>query len=302
VQVGEFEVLRVVEWAGLYAPVADLFASIPRSAWEARPWLSPDHWDAQTGLYRCAFQTWVVHAGGQTILIDTGEGNDKHRPQVPMFDHLSTSYLDRLEAVVGSVADVDFVVNTHIHHDHVGWNTRLADGAWQPTFPRADYLVPADDLSYFDPDHPERMRVPETEDERLRFDGIHIVYRDSITPIRDRITPWDGSIEPVPGVRLQQYGGHTPGSGIVRIESAGESAVFVGDLLHTPLQVARPDDPVSFDLDPTAASDSRRRLLAQAAEDGSWVFPAHLPGRGGFTVVRDGDHFEIDRWAPFPTE
>ena len=128
-------------------------------------------------------QTWVLRKGGRTILIATGVGNDRNRRQAPAFDHLHTDFLQRLSNIGVDPADVDVGVNTHIHYDHVGWNTKLDGKSFVPTFPNARYLVPQRDYDYFHPENAEDMRRPRTDDEKLRLEGIRLVFADSITPL-----------------------------------------------------------------------------------------------------------------------
>lgn len=125
---GDTDVIRVIEWLGPIAGVGDLFPSTPRQVWEDHAgWLDPHFYDRATSAYRAAIQTWVVRTRGMTVLVDTGVGNDRDRPQIPLFDHLNTGFLSRLVTAGTNPHDVDIVVNTHIHYDHVGWNTRRAD-------------------------------------------------------------------------------------------------------------------------------------------------------------------------------
>ncbi len=299
VQVGSTEVLRVLEWVGPIKTVDEMFPDTPHDAWTDE--LAPHHWTPSSRAYRCAIQTWVLRTGGRTILIDTGVGNDRDRPQVPTFDHLHTDFLQRLAAVGVDPAVVDVVVNTHIHYDHVGWNTKLNGSAWVPTFPNATYLVPRRDYDHFRPENAERMRPPRTEDERARFAGIQLVFADSITPVADagQLQTWDGEHRIDAALRLELAPGHTPGSSVVWLET-GEGAVFVGDLMHTPVQIARPDDACAFDLDAAAARASRRAVLAAAASVGATVFPGHFAGHGATSLASRGTtDFEAATWADF---
>ena len=243
-----------------------------------------------------AVQRWVIRVYGLTVVVDTGVGNDRNRPQNPVFHRLDTDFATSLELVGVDRAEVDVVVNTHIHLDHVGWNTFHDAGAWRPTFPNARYLVSAEDYHYFHPDNAGSRRAPRTPDEHARFEGMRIVVEDSILPIAQsgQLVTWSNEHRLSPSLHLSPAPGHTPGSAVLWL---GESAVFVGDLTHTPLQIYRPDDPCSFDLDATEASVSRRRVLAQAAARRALVVPAHYPGHGAAYVVDDGDGFRPDGWA-----
>lgn len=298
-------VTRVVEWAGPIKTVADILPDTPAEHWQAnRSLMAPDFWDPETDAYLCHIQTWVIRAAGRTVLVDTGVGNGRDRPQIPAFAHLHTDFLDRLASVGVQPEDVDTVINTHIHYDHVGWNTRLVDGAFVPTFPNATYLVPQADYDYFHPANAANMRPAETEDEQRRFEGIRLVFADSITPVEKsgQLRLWKGHHE-LPGlpVSLEPAPGHTPGSSLARLH-AGPGALFVGDLLHSPMQILHADHRCSFDLDVAQARATRRRVLAQAAAEGAMILPAHLPGRSAAVVhaASDGNDYVIARWADFP--
>jgi len=160
----------------------------------------------------------VVRVAGSTILVDTGVGNDRDRPQIPPFAYLRTGFLDRLAAAGVDPARVDVVINTHIHYDHVGWNTHLVGGVFVPTFPNATYLVSREDYEYFHPDNAANMRPAETTDERRRFAGIRLVFNDSIAPVAQagQLQLWSGRHD-LPGlpIRLEAAPGHTPGSSLV---------------------------------------------------------------------------------------
>jgi glyoxylase-like metal-dependent hydrolase (beta-lactamase superfamily II) len=297
-RIGSVEIDRVVEWVGPIKTVDEMFPDTPPQSWTDD--LSPQHWTRSTRAYRAAIQTWVIRSAGRTILVDTGVGNDRDRPQVPTFDHLDTDFPQRLAAIGVQPADVDLVINTHIHYDHVGWNTRLDGTSWTPTFPNATYLVPQLDYDYFHPDNAARMRPPETADEKARFEGIRLVFADSIAPVAaaGQLQTWQDGYRIDEDLRLDPAPGHTPGSSVVWLEN-GSGAVFVGDLIHTPVQLGRPDDRCAFDLDPQRAGASRRAVLASAARTGATVFPAHFAGHGAVSISPDQDGgFDVDRWVP----
>ena len=299
IRIGSVDVDRVVEWVGPIKTVDDMFPDTPAHRWTDE--LAPHHWTPPTRAYRAAIQTWVLRSAGRIILIDTGVGNDRDRPQVPTFDHLSTDYLHRLAEIGVEPADVNIVINTHIHYDHVGWNTQLDGATWVPTFPNATYLVPAVDYDYFHPDNAERMRPPRTADEKTRFDGIRLVFNDSIAPIADagQLQTWRGEHHVDGTLRLEPAPGHTPGSSVAWLET-GPGAVFVGDLMHTPLQISHPDDACSFDIDTDQARTSRHAVLHAAARTGAAIFPAHFAGHGATTITSKNTAYEIDAWKPLP--
>ncbi|WP_055601083.1 MBL fold metallo-hydrolase [Streptomyces aureus] len=301
VVVGDVEVVRVVEWQGPFATAGELVPSADGETWkDNEDWLAPDHWDPESDRAVMALQTWVLRSGGRTILVDTGVGNGRERPGSPQFHHWQGDFLGVLERAGVRPEDVDVVVNTHLHADHVGWNTRAADGSdsggdvgggigggeWVPTFPHAEYLVPAADDAHFGPDNAYGGGRSESD----RF-----VYEDSVAPLHraGRIVLWDGVHRIDEHLTLESAPGHTPGSAVLRLASAGERAVFVGDLLHSPVQILDPAHSSCFCLDARGASVSRRRILERAADERELVVPAHFGGSGIAEVRREGSGFRI---------
>lgn len=281
-KLGQATVTRVVEH-GFEVP-STLFSQTPPEAWaDNAELLVPTFHDPETDRWRVSIQTWVIEVDGLTVLVDTGVGNDRERPNFPVLSHLHTGFLQSLAEAGFEPGDVDVVINTHLHIDHVGWNTRLVDGAWVPTFPNARYLVPEADYRHFCPDGPG-------DDEASR-----IVFCDSVSPIADQMVLWSQDMPLSESLRLRPAPGHTPGSSVLWLD-AGKPAVFVGDLTHCPIQIARPDDPCGFDVDPPAAAFTRNRVFTEAARARAAVIPAHYPGHGGATIVARGDRFEIDDW------
>ena len=305
-QFDDITVTRVIEWAGQIKTVTEILPDASPADWQAnRSLLTPHFWDPETDAYLCHIQTWVIRTADRTILVDTGVGNDRDRPQIPPFAHLHTDFLDRLAAVGVAPDEVDTVINTHIHYDHVGWNTMLRNGSFVPTFPNATYLVPQADYDYFHPDNAHLMRAPETEDERLRFAGIRLVFDDSIAPLEQtgQLRLWHDHLDlPDLPISLEAAPGHTPGSSLVRLRSSQGGAMFVGDLLHSPMQLLHPEFRCSFDLDPVQAEHTRRDVLARASKQGAIILPAHLPGHSGARIAQTaGDHaYDIAAWAGFP--
>ncbi|MFD6969278.1 MBL fold metallo-hydrolase [Streptomyces sp. NPDC059949] len=294
IMVGDVEVIRVLEWQGPFAPARGLVPDSEAGVWQDNEhWLAPDHWQVQDDRAVMALQTWVLRSGGQTVLVDTGVGNGRERPHSPQFHHWQTDFLGALARAGIRPQDVDVVVNTHLHADHVGWNTRDAGGEWVPTFPRARYLIPAADDFHFGPANSHGAgRSP---DDRL-------VYQDSIAPIHQagQAVLWHGAHRIDEHLTLESAPGHTPGSSVLRLASGGERAVFVGDLLHSPVQIVSPSCNSCFCLDAKGAVATRRRILQQAAEKRELVVPAHFAGPGAVEIRRDADAFTPTRWATWP--
>jgi len=265
-----------------------LFADTPAQAWvDEADLLVPTFYDPGTGRWRVVLQSWVVEVDGLTVVVDTGVGNDRERPHFPALSGLSTNFLGALERAGVAADEVDVVVNTHLHTDHVGWNTMLVDGEWVPTFPNARYLMPEADYRFFAPDGPGAS------------DGSRIVFQDSIFPVADQTELWSDDLQISESLRLRPAAGHTPGSSVLWLD-AGRPAVFVGDMSHCPIQIARPDDPCGFDVEPAAAAVTRKRVFTEASRSRAAVIPAHYPGHGGATLVARGDRFEVDDWLDLP--
>ncbi|WP_314174224.1 MBL fold metallo-hydrolase [Streptomyces winkii] len=296
--VGAVEVTKVVEWQSEIAPARTVVPDSTPEIWrDNASWLAPDHWHPETDAYHAAVQTWVLRSDGRTVLVDTGVGNGRERPQIPLFDRLDTGFLDRLAEAGVRPGDVDVVVNTHIHYDHVGWNTRSGDGGWEPAFPNATYLIPAVDQRYFAPENAHRRRTPRNDFERLRQRGSLLVYADSIAPVLGRAVLWEGTHRVDDNLVLEAAPGHTPGSSVLRVRSGADRAVFVGDVLHSPVQILEPSYNSCFCEDRRQAAATRRRLLERAADEVELVIPAHFAGAGAAEVKRDGDRFTVSRWA-----
>ena len=287
IKLGDVTVTRIEEMHGPLMPPAAFFPDLPEAAWhQQRDLLVPDHVDAGEDLVHAAMQTWLLRSEGRTILIDTGVGNDKARPAVPGWDHLSLDYLGRLAAAGVHPEDVDLVVNTHLHVDHVGWNTRLVAGEWVPAFPNATYLMPRADFESWDPEQ-----------------GLNAnVYEDSIAPVHasGQVRLWDEAYTVDANLRLEAAPGHTPGNSVVKLSSGDDRALFAGDLLHTPLQLLHPDHNSCFCEDAALARTTRRRLLGWAADTGALVLPAHFGGHSALEVSHAGDAFAVKQWASFP--
>ena len=227
-------------------------------------WLRPD-FVTDDGRMRLSMHSVVIESAGLRIIVDTCVGNDKSRPGAPPFEQLSTPFLADLEAAGFAPETIDFVVCTHLHVDHVGWNTRLVDGVWVPTFPNARYLFVQAEYDYW----------------RAEPQDYGPVFEDSVQPIMDAgladlVSP-DHRINDE--VWFESTPGHTPGHVSVIIESAGERAVITGDMIHHPLQFARPDMASSADYAADGASTATRLEAFPRWADGRLVIGTHFAGR-----------------------
>lgn len=294
IEIGAVSVTRVTEWEGLFVSGTQLIPDSDDEFWKAeQDLLAPDHFDPDSGLVRACLQTFLLHSEGRTTLVDTGAGDGKERPYIPVFGHLETGFLGRLADAGVAPEDVDLVVNTHVHIDHVGWNTYLHDREWVPTFPNARYVFSRCDFEFWNPlNGHERHGALVNQN----------MFEDSVAPVHNAglADPWEGETHQLDAnLTLELAPGHTPGSSVLRLESEGERAVFVGDLLHSPAQILHPDWNSCFCEDQAMARASRRRILARAADENELLIPAHLGGAHAAEIVRHGDEFQIKGWAAF---
>ncbi|MFI9332040.1 MBL fold metallo-hydrolase [Kitasatospora sp. NPDC052868] len=298
---GDVEIVRVVEWQGTFGPVSRIVPDVGAQVWrDNEEWLAPGHWEPQSDGYVAAMQTWVVRSEGRTVLVDTGVGNGRSRPASPHFHDRQGDFLGRLARAGIAPGDVDVVVNTHFHADHVGWNTVDAGGEWVPAFPNATYLFPAaDDAAYGPQGRYGERQAPADGQGRLHWEERRLMYADSIEPVHraGQARLWEGGHRIDGNLVLESAPGHTPGSSVLRVSSGGERAVFVGDLLHSPVQILEPGCNSCFCEDQAGAAASRRRVLERAADERELVVPAHFGGAGAAQVRRRGAGFEIARWA-----
>jgi glyoxylase-like metal-dependent hydrolase (beta-lactamase superfamily II) len=222
----------------------------------------------------------VVRTPRSVILVDTCTGNHKHRPSMPGMHMLDTPYLARLAAAGVAPEDVDFVVSTHLHIDHVGFNTTLRDGRWVPTFPHATYLINQTEFDFWNPTN--------SANARLGFNAG--VFADSVAPCfeAEQVRLWRGDHDLDGVVHLVEAPGHTPGNAAAWLHSNGAWALFSGDTMHSPLQILEPSWSSAFDCDGAQAERSRRALLDVCAERDAVLLAAHFPAPHAFTLARRG--------------
>ena len=262
-------------------------------------WLPAGTTDAD-GHALLSIHSWLVRHGGRTILIDTGAGNGKARPQQPVLDHLDNPYLEQLAAAGVSPADVDVVLHTHLHSDHVGWDTVLADGRWMPTFPNAQMICSDLEWRYgaalADGDEAgiaaARREAGLGEPIRIPVSGT---FDDSLRPLEESVTirrvPIDGA-EVLPGIRFLPTPGHSIDHAAIEITSDGAVALFSGDVFHHPLEIHAPELVSSFCEFPDAARRSRQAFMQRAVETAATVFTAHFPLSSAGRIERRDDGYQ----------
>jgi glyoxylase-like metal-dependent hydrolase (beta-lactamase superfamily II) len=280
-QVGEVKITRVVELETPvpYHPKYPFIRDATPEALRAMPWLYP-HFVNADGHLLTSIHALIVDAPGIKLIVDTCLGNDKPRRLVGR-RALSTTFLQSLAAAGAPCESIQAVLCTHLHVDHVGWNTRLEGGRWVPTFPRARYL-----LGRAEYEHWQR----EAKDEQAE------ILVDSVQPIFDAglvdLVEMDHRVSPE--IRLLPTPGHTPGHVSVLIESRDERALITGDVMHHPCQIGRPGWSTSFDNDMGDAQAMRRQLLERFADENTLVIGTHFADPTAGKLVRDGDSYRFD--------
>ncbi len=277
----DLSIERVVE---LEVPFADALTFLPglqpEVLAENRSWLAPTGLDPNGKLIFC-FQSYVVRTPHHTILIDSCVGNHKDRPAFPAMHMKSDeTYMRALASVGLSVDDIDFVMCTHLHFDHVGWNTRLADGHWVPTFPKARYLFAEREYAHWTKQH-AKTPIP--------------YFADSVLPIveakRADLVRSDHALDD--HVRLLPTPGHTPDHFSVCLGRYGDDAVITGDLIHSPLQARYPELSMRADYDPKQAAITRRGFLERYCDTKALCCTAHFPSPSAGRITPWGDGFRF---------
>jgi glyoxylase-like metal-dependent hydrolase (beta-lactamase superfamily II) len=276
-KVGDVSVSVVTETELVYS--SEMFLRQPLSALDPyRRWLDP--FLTEDGRFRMVVQAMLVAADGLRIVVDTCIGNGKDfGSSMPDFNGLDTPFVESLVAEGFEPDSVDYVICTHLHPDHVGWNTQLIDGVWVPTFPKARYLMTKLDLDHWSAN-----------------EARHNPFAISVQPVIEA-----GLVDAValdhrvsPSISLTSTPGHTPGHVSVRIASRGETAIITGDMVHSPVQFARPDWSSVADTDRDEAMRSRERLVALAGGQPLLVIGTHFPPPTAGHIVRDGESWRFE--------
>jgi glyoxylase-like metal-dependent hydrolase (beta-lactamase superfamily II) len=279
---------KVVEY-----PPGLIYAGLTEDRVKAVDWLRP-HWATEEGLMRVAFQAYVVETAGRRIIIDTCIGADKERT-LPDFHRLSSAFLERLSEAGYPPDSIDYVLCTHLHVDHVGWNTRWDGTRWVPTFPKARYLLGRLEWEHW---KGEVTWGDEVEAAPALLEA-QVVMADSVRPVVDagladfvetdhRLTD-EVSLIPTPG--------HTLGHVSVVISSAGQKAIITGDAVAHPIQLHDPSICVAFDHDRKLAEATRRRFFGDHADQDVLILGTHFDAPSGGKIVSNN---EVWRFAPVP--
>lgn len=267
---GPVTITCIPDMANVAWPARAIFAALDRAGLEAAQQRSPAGTvDPDGETVALSFNCYVIQTPNYVALIDGGIGDGKERPHRPAWHRRETRFLDTLAAIGVTPDQVDIVINTHLHADHVGWNTRLEGNTWRPTFPNARYVVAEAELSHWTAVH---------EAEPLG-NTLHGAFVDSVLPIIRSVgfEAVASDAEIVAGLSLRPAPGHSPGMVVVSLDTGDGEVLFLADAIHHPLQLGDDSIVCNFCEDPEQARATRLRLLGEAAAAGTVLAPYHFP-------------------------
>lgn len=276
-KVGKVKITKIVEMETV-GSTRFILPAATNDAIQKLPWLIP-HFATEEGRLKMSIHSLVVETPTRRIVVDTGLGNDKQGRGVPVWNNRNTPFLEMMTEAGFPPDSIDTVLCTHLHVDHVGWNTKLVDGKWAPTFPNARYLFGKTEYDYW--------RDYTAEPDKVA------VFDDSVKPVVDaglaELIPSDQrlceeiSVIPTPG--------HSPGHMSVLIESGGEQALLTGDVAHHPCQMAHLDWCSVVDTNPAQSAATRHELFSRFADTPTLVIGGHYSAGH---VRREGDAFRFE--------
>ncbi len=277
IQIGDVSITSIIERDGPWRRPQDFFPSYDREVAYRHLADLPDFvFDKESDRMVITYQTFVVRTPHHTILVDTCTGEDKGHPAP--FDFPKQRWLDEFNAAGLRPEDINYVFCTHLHIDHCGWNTRLVNGRWVPTFPNAKYIF-------------HKREYAAWEEATKRGDNPPgNVWRFNCEPVMQAgqglLVDDDYALDDL--VTLTPTPGHSPCHCCVNIHSKGQRASVVGDLMHHALQVREPDWSASVDWDPAQSAQSRRRFFGEVADTGAVILPVHFPSPTAGFIEADG--------------
>ncbi|MBN8649472.1 MAG: MBL fold metallo-hydrolase [Caulobacterales bacterium] len=284
--IGNLKVSRIEEFVEVPIDPNFLLPDLPISVIEENlDWLVPNFYNQKNHTIDIHIQSWVIETPDHIVLVDACGGNCKPRPFFPSFDMRVTPYLENLAAAGYKPEDIDFVFCTHLHIDHVGWNTRLENGVWVPTFPNAKYLWSEAEYNHANPEF--RADTDKKETDEIFFDSVLPIVQAGLSQHVNGVHAITSGlyIEPAPG--------HSPGHCILRAKSEGETGLFTGDCMHHPLQIIAPKYNSFACEDADMAIITRVKILEECAEHGHLLIPAHFAAPHVGRVIKKGDKFNF---------
>ncbi len=278
---GPYTIHRIPDIDGIAWPVTALLgAATDEDLDRLAPDLPRGHLQRAARSLLISFNPYLVIGPGCTVLIDAGVGNDKERPDRPAWHRRRGNFIQALGGYGVGPGDVTHVINTHLHADHVGWNTCLVGGEWRPTFPNARYIVPRKEFAFWSARHDA------CPDEPI----LHGAFADSVFPVAGagQIELVDLPSEPLAGFRMEPAFGHAPGMAVVWLHTPEGKVAFTADAFHHSLQCGAPELSSNFCLDKEQSARTRRSLLETLAVTGALVAPYHFAPPSLGRVVRSG--------------
>jgi glyoxylase-like metal-dependent hydrolase (beta-lactamase superfamily II) len=278
--IGDVKITRIIEsesaWPGTWL-LPDATADRVKQERSSKGWLKDFTDDA--GKFGLSIHALVLESQGKRIIVDTCIGNDKVRSN-PEWSKLKLPFMDDLKKSGFTADQIDTVICTHLHVDHVGWNTKLVNDKWVPTFGNAQYVIGGTEWDFFSKTEDAFMKDPVDDSVRPVIERGQAKLVDSNHKITDEV--W---LEPTPG--------HTPGHHSVRISSKGQDAVITGDLMHHPVQCAYPEWDDSFDADGAMAKKTRRAFCEKYADSNVIVFGTHFASPSCGKIEKEGSAFRL---------
>ena len=282
ISLGTIELFRIVEYEGPVMKITELFPNVTRDIIEAhKHWMVPRFYEPESDSLIMATQSFLVKTTNHNILVDTCSGNLKNRKR-SLMNQKNWPWIETLSKTGTHPKDIDLVICTHLHVDHVGWNTEMRDGRWVPTFPNAQYIIVEKDFVYWQ-QLAKETGLPRTGD----------YFEDSVQPIVDsgQLLLVDEKYVVADGVWFEPLIGHSPGHVAVHLKSGDQEAVLAGDVLHSPLQFLYPDWSCAYCVDQSVSRETRQNFLTKYADTGIPCLPAHFPSPTAVLVERDGERY-----------
>ena len=281
-RVGEVTIDRLVELEGPGYEPTFFFPDATMAGFEGEMgWLLPHFWDSAANTFLRSIQSYVVRTGHHTILVDSCVGQDKERPSTPAWDRLDSTWLDQLIAAGVRPEEIDYVLCTHLHADHIGWNTRLENGSWVPTFPNAKYVFHKDEFRYWE----------EHGKDWVGSGSLDGGFEDSVLPVMraGQVALVDNDFAIDDQVTLEPTPGHSPGHVCIDVRSSAGHVVLSGDVVHHPIQIAYPEWNSRFCVDPDQSRASRKKFVDRHADRDTLILPAHFASPAAGRIVANGE-------------
>lgn len=281
ITLGDVRIDRLLELEGIGYEPTFFFPDADMDGFAAEmDWLAPHFWDVEANTYIRSIQSYLVRTPHHTILVDACVGDGKDRPSTPAWDGMKSTWMDQLTALGVGPKDIDFVLCTHLHADHVGWNTRLENDRWVPTFPNAKYVIHQDEFAFWEAGGDE-LEGPGSSD---------LSFEDSVLPVvaagQSVLVDTDYAVDDA--FTLLPTPGHSPGHMCIDIKNGGGHAIVSGDAIHHPIQVAHPEWNSRFCFDAEHSRATRKRFVEANADRDTLILAAHFPTPTAGRIVGNG--------------